>query len=124
MLEAEFTPDVERRVNEGFRSWMGSSYFSSDDDDDEEDTRTLSRTSTNSSKGRETLFLANLRVYKKEHECKTRGGRRAFAEANTYFFIVGSFKPASSEACVRALLKNETFITRYTIARCYAKPMR
>ncbi|KAI7755428.1 hypothetical protein M8C21_027735 [Ambrosia artemisiifolia] len=52
MLEAEFTPDVERRVNEGFRSWMGSSYFSSDDDDDEEDPRTLSRTSTNSSRQR------------------------------------------------------------------------
>ncbi|XP_076921431.1 uncharacterized protein LOC143582835 [Bidens hawaiensis] len=55
MLEAEFThgPDVERRVNEGFRSWMGSSYFSSDDDDDEEDdTRYLSRTSTNSSRQR------------------------------------------------------------------------
>nr|XP_043638597.1 uncharacterized protein LOC122609713 [Erigeron canadensis] len=39
MLEAnpaEFTPDVERRVNEGFRSWMGSSYLSSDDDEEEE----------------------------------------------------------------------------------------
>ncbi|KAJ9546775.1 hypothetical protein OSB04_019318 [Centaurea solstitialis] len=36
MLEAEFSPDVERRVNEGFRSWMGSSYLSSDDDDDED----------------------------------------------------------------------------------------
>lgn len=38
MLEAEFTPDVERRVNQGFRSWMGSSYLSSDDDDDDDDT--------------------------------------------------------------------------------------
>lgn len=36
MLEAEFTPDVERRVNEGFKSWMGSSYLSSDDDDEDE----------------------------------------------------------------------------------------
>ncbi|CAH1428014.1 unnamed protein product [Lactuca virosa] len=39
MLEAntaEFTPDVERRVNEGFRSWMGSSYLSSDDEDEDE----------------------------------------------------------------------------------------
>ncbi|KAI3825482.1 hypothetical protein L1987_06972 [Smallanthus sonchifolius] len=53
MLEAEFTPgpDVERRVNEGFRSWMGSSYFSSDDDDDD-DPQHLSRTSTNSSRQR------------------------------------------------------------------------
>ncbi|KAL4579471.1 hypothetical protein LXL04_015619 [Taraxacum kok-saghyz] len=39
MLEAnpaEFTLDVERRVNEGFRSWMGSSYLSSDDEDEDE----------------------------------------------------------------------------------------
>ncbi|KAK1407991.1 hypothetical protein QVD17_39620 [Tagetes erecta] len=51
MLEAEFTPgpDVERRVNEGFRSWMGSSYFSSDDDDDTNDDPHVSHTSTNSS---------------------------------------------------------------------------
>ncbi|KAK9075629.1 hypothetical protein SSX86_003955 [Deinandra increscens subsp. villosa] len=56
MLEAEFTPgpDMERRVNEGFRSWMGSSYFSSDDDDDDvdEDSRHLSRSSTSSSRQR------------------------------------------------------------------------
>ncbi|KAL8256275.1 hypothetical protein R6Q59_031342 [Mikania micrantha] len=53
MLEAEFTPgpDMERRVNEGFRSWMGSSYFSSDDDDDD-GTQHLSHSSTNSSRQR------------------------------------------------------------------------
>ncbi|XP_052175919.1 uncharacterized protein LOC127790435 [Diospyros lotus] len=37
MLEAnplEVTPDVERRVNEGFKSWMGSSYLSSDEEDE------------------------------------------------------------------------------------------
>lgn len=53
MLETDFTPgpDVERRVNEGFRSWMGSSYFSSDeDDDDTNDDPHVSRTSTNYSR--------------------------------------------------------------------------
>ncbi|XVE71050.1 hypothetical protein DITRI_Ditri10aG0118900 [Diplodiscus trichospermus] len=39
MLEAtplEVTPDVERRVNEGFRAWMGSSLLSSDEEDEPE----------------------------------------------------------------------------------------
>ncbi|KAF8035816.1 hypothetical protein BT93_C1748 [Corymbia citriodora subsp. variegata] len=39
MLEAnplEVTPDVERRVNEGFKSWMGSSLLSSDEEDEPE----------------------------------------------------------------------------------------
>ncbi|XP_010049086.2 uncharacterized protein LOC104437760 [Eucalyptus grandis] len=38
MLEAnplEVTPDVERRVNEGFKTWMGSSLLSSDEEEDE-----------------------------------------------------------------------------------------
>ncbi|XP_057957373.1 uncharacterized protein LOC131150576 isoform X1 [Malania oleifera] len=37
MLEAsplQVTPDVERRVNEGFRAWMGSSLLSSDEEDE------------------------------------------------------------------------------------------
>lgn len=36
MLEnpAEVTPDVERRVNEGFKTWMGSSLLSSDEEDE------------------------------------------------------------------------------------------
>ncbi|KAE8664270.1 eukaryotic translation initiation factor 3 subunit L-like [Hibiscus syriacus] len=37
MLETnplEVTPDVERRVNEGFKTWMGSSLLSSDEEDD------------------------------------------------------------------------------------------
>ncbi|KAG7545322.1 hypothetical protein ISN44_As12g008010 [Arabidopsis suecica] len=37
MLEAnplEFTPDVERRVNEGFKAWMGPSLLSSDEEDE------------------------------------------------------------------------------------------
>ncbi|GAB4837254.1 hypothetical protein Ancab_002157 [Ancistrocladus abbreviatus] len=37
MLEAnplEITPDVERRVDEGFRTWMGSSLLSSDEEDE------------------------------------------------------------------------------------------
>lgn len=37
MLEAgalEVTPEVERRVNEGFRTWMGSSLLSSDEEDE------------------------------------------------------------------------------------------
>lgn len=37
MLESsiEVTPDIERRVNESFKLWMGSSLLSSDDEDDE-----------------------------------------------------------------------------------------
>ncbi|KAL5850443.1 hypothetical protein ACOSQ4_008456 [Xanthoceras sorbifolium] len=37
MLEAnplEITPDVERSVNEGFKTWMGSSFLSSDEEDE------------------------------------------------------------------------------------------
>lgn len=37
MLETnplEFTSEVERRVNEGFKSWMGSSLLSSDEEDE------------------------------------------------------------------------------------------
>ncbi|CAK9136401.1 unnamed protein product [Ilex paraguariensis] len=37
MLEAnpvEVTSDVERRVNEGFKAWMGSSFLSSDEEDE------------------------------------------------------------------------------------------
>lgn len=40
MLEAhplEVTPEVERRVNEGFKAWMGPSLLSSDEEDDETD---------------------------------------------------------------------------------------
>ncbi|KAG6643984.1 uncharacterized protein LOC122319034 [Carya illinoinensis] len=39
MLEAnplEVTPEVERRVNEGFKTWMGSSLLSSDEEDEPE----------------------------------------------------------------------------------------
>lgn len=39
MLEAnplEFTPEVEGRVNEGFKAWMGSSLLSSDEEDEPE----------------------------------------------------------------------------------------
>lgn len=39
MLEAnpmEVTPEVERRVHEGFKAWMGSSLLSSDDEDEPE----------------------------------------------------------------------------------------
>lgn len=40
MLEAsptEVTPEVERRVSEGFKSWMGPSILSSDDEDEPDD---------------------------------------------------------------------------------------
>ncbi|KAG5540684.1 hypothetical protein RHGRI_020795 [Rhododendron griersonianum] len=40
MLEAnplEVTPDVQRRVSEGFKSWMGSSYLSSDEEEEQTD---------------------------------------------------------------------------------------
>ncbi|KAL5558818.1 hypothetical protein UlMin_035029 [Ulmus minor] len=53
MLEAnplEVTPDVERRVNEGFKAWMGSSLLSSDDEDEPDsyhETSQLMRTNSN-----------------------------------------------------------------------------
>ncbi|KAL2237006.1 uncharacterized protein LOC105164761 [Sesamum indicum] len=40
MLEAnppEFTPDMERRVDEGFKAWMGPSFLSSDEEDEPDD---------------------------------------------------------------------------------------
>ncbi|XP_073314064.1 uncharacterized protein [Primulina huaijiensis] len=40
MLEAdpiEFTPDVERRINDGFKTWMGPSFLSSDEEDEPDD---------------------------------------------------------------------------------------
>ncbi|KAJ3692228.1 hypothetical protein LUZ60_012578 [Juncus effusus] len=33
----DFTPEMERRVNEGFKQWMGSSVLSSDDEDESPD---------------------------------------------------------------------------------------
>lgn len=33
----EVTPDMERRVNEGFKAWMGSSLLSSDEEDGQDD---------------------------------------------------------------------------------------
>ncbi|KAH9602972.1 hypothetical protein KSS87_020178 [Heliosperma pusillum] len=57
MLEAnpsDFTPDVERRVNEGFKTWMGSSLLSSDEEEDERDEyEEIPRTSFN--QGRQRL---------------------------------------------------------------------
>ncbi|WCJ29834.1 hypothetical protein M5689_011438 [Euphorbia peplus] len=54
MLEAnpvEVTPEVERRVNEGFKAWMGSSLLSSDDEDEPDNSNLevprLSRTTSN-----------------------------------------------------------------------------
>ncbi|KAL2544853.1 hypothetical protein Fot_14086 [Forsythia ovata] len=50
MLETnlvEVTPQVERRVNEGFKSWMGPSFLSSDEEDESDDYQevpTLTRT--------------------------------------------------------------------------------
>ncbi|OUZ99979.1 hypothetical protein BVC80_9069g99 [Macleaya cordata] len=56
MLEAapqEVTPEVERRVNEGFKSWMGSSLLSSDDEDGPDDYLEVAYpTRTNSSRQR------------------------------------------------------------------------
>nr|XP_016448681.1 PREDICTED: uncharacterized protein LOC107773768 [Nicotiana tabacum]XP_016448682.1 PREDICTED: uncharacterized protein LOC107773768 [Nicotiana tabacum] len=57
MLEAnpmEVTPDVERRVNESFKAWMGPSFLSSDEEDESDNYQevpTLSR--TNSSRQRQ-----------------------------------------------------------------------
>ncbi|MED6109300.1 hypothetical protein PIB30_032064 [Stylosanthes scabra] len=53
MLEAnpvEITSDVERRVNEGFKAWMGSSLLSSDEEDEPdsyEEAPHLTRTNSN-----------------------------------------------------------------------------
>ncbi|XP_027080064.2 uncharacterized protein [Coffea arabica] len=52
MLEAhplEVTPEVERRVNEGFKAWMGPSLLSSDEEDEPDDYQevpNLSRTNS------------------------------------------------------------------------------
>ncbi|CAN4128191.1 unnamed protein product [Withania somnifera] len=57
MLEAnpmEVTPDVERRVNESFKAWMGPSFLSSDEEDESDNYQeapALSR--TNSSRQRQ-----------------------------------------------------------------------
>nr|GLL16903.1 uncharacterized protein LOC109190987 isoform X1 [Ipomoea trifida] len=56
MLEAnpvEVTPEMERRINEGFKAWMGPSFLSSDEEDESDnyqEVSTLSR--TNSSRQR------------------------------------------------------------------------
>lgn len=56
MLEAaprDVTPDVERRVNEGFKSWMGSSLLSSDEEDGPDDYQEITYpTRTNSGRQR------------------------------------------------------------------------
>lgn len=55
MLEAnplEVTPDIERRVNEGFKTWMGSSLLSSDEEDESEEHEEMPRTSISQSRQR------------------------------------------------------------------------
>ncbi|KAF9617990.1 hypothetical protein IFM89_039305 [Coptis chinensis] len=56
MLEAaprEVTPEVERRVNEGFKTWMGSSLLSSDEEDGPDDYQEIAYpTRTNSGRQR------------------------------------------------------------------------
>ncbi|XP_075478197.1 uncharacterized protein LOC142519145 [Primulina tabacum] len=56
MLEAdpiEFTPDVEKRVKDGFKTWMGPSFLSSDEEDEPDDYVEVSTvTRTNSSRQR------------------------------------------------------------------------
>uniref|UniRef100_A0A803NC08 Uncharacterized protein n=1 Tax=Chenopodium quinoa TaxID=63459 RepID=A0A803NC08_CHEQI len=52
MLEAnpwEVTPDIERRVNEGFKTWMGSSLLSSDEEEESEEHEGMPRTSISQS---------------------------------------------------------------------------
>lgn len=60
MLEAnplEVTPDMERRVNEGFKTWVGTSYLSSDEEDNPDDYLEAPQVSrTNSSRQRGWLF--------------------------------------------------------------------
>jgi len=58
MLEAnpyEVTPDVERRVNEGFKTWMGSSLLSSDEEDEPDDYLESPYPHTTSSQSRQRL---------------------------------------------------------------------
>lgn len=56
MLETyplEVAPDLERRVNEGFKSWMGPSFLSSDEEDEPDDYQEVPPvTRTNSSRQR------------------------------------------------------------------------
>ncbi|XP_021739204.1 uncharacterized protein LOC110705611 [Chenopodium quinoa] len=55
MLEAnpwEVTPDIERRVNEGFKTWMGSSLLSSDEEEESEEHEGMPRTSISQSRQR------------------------------------------------------------------------
>ncbi|KNA04651.1 hypothetical protein SOVF_197670 [Spinacia oleracea] len=56
MLEAnpwEVTPDIERRVNDGFKTWMGSSLLSSDEEEEEPDEQgEMPRTSISQSRQR------------------------------------------------------------------------
>uniref|UniRef100_A0A5B7B1I5 Transmembrane protein n=1 Tax=Davidia involucrata TaxID=16924 RepID=A0A5B7B1I5_DAVIN len=57
MLEANpvevVTPEVERRVNEGFKSWMGSSFLSSDEEDEPDEYQEVPQSArTNSNKQR------------------------------------------------------------------------
>ncbi|XP_060208109.1 uncharacterized protein LOC132635650 [Lycium barbarum] len=57
MLEAnamEVTPDVERRVNESFKAWMGPSFLSSDEEDESDNYQEVPAISrTNSSRQRQ-----------------------------------------------------------------------
>lgn len=57
MLEAnpmEVTPDVERRVNESFKAWMGPSFLSSDEEDESDNYQEVPALSrTNSSRLRQ-----------------------------------------------------------------------
>ncbi|KAJ6758466.1 hypothetical protein OIU74_025179 [Salix koriyanagi] len=48
------TPDVERRVNEGFKAWMGSSLLSSDEEDEPDsysESPHITRTTSNRQRG-------------------------------------------------------------------------
>lgn len=50
MLEVnplDVTPEVERRVNEGFKAWIGSSFLSSDEEDEPDEYQQVPRTTSN-----------------------------------------------------------------------------
>lgn len=58
MLEAnpyEVTPDVERRVNEGFKTWVGSSLLSSDEEDEPDDYLEAPYPNTSANQSRQRL---------------------------------------------------------------------
>ncbi|CAL5359128.1 unnamed protein product [Camellia sinensis] len=66
MLEAypaEVTPEVERHVNEGFKTWMGSSLLSSDEEDEPDDYQEVLHPVLSDTVGKNCSSLLSRRVF-------------------------------------------------------------